>query len=68
MTMTMTQHSLLTNHYQVTKIERGLRMEASFAHNTTHEYGSRFGKKLKRPASSLLMINKHGVNHISVFL
>ena len=43
-------------------------MEASFAHNTTHENGSRFWEKLKRPASSLLMIDKHGVNQFSVSL
>ena len=56
------------NFDQTSKIERGLRKEASFAHNTTHECGSRFWEKLKRPASSLLMINKHGVDQLSVSL
>ena len=60
--------TITMNFDQTSKIERGLRTEASFAHNTTHECGSRFWEKLKRPASSLLMINKHGVDQLSVSL
>ena len=54
--------------FEVCNIERGLRKEASFAHNTTHECGSRFWEKLKRPASSLLTIDKHGFDQLSVSL